>query len=202
MMTQGGGRLDPTKAAGVEKTLRDDYQQQSKDYSTAADFYQRAAQGYKAGQSGNPQGDMTLLFSFMKVLDPTSVVRESEYATAASFRGVPEGLVQLYNKTLSGESLTPQQRNNIMQQMEGLFQDKGTQQLNNEKNYQALANRNKVDPQNVMIGVPMVREISPSFIARGEQGQTPVVGAAGAVGNMAPQASPQLQNLKAKYGLE
>lgn len=166
-----GGPADPTvrqavnpqQRVQIEKTLRDDFQQQSKDYQTVADFYQRAQQGYQAAQQGNPQGDQTLLFSFMKVLDPTSVVRESEYATAGSFRGVPEAIWQQFEKARSGQALTPQQRDNIMQQMNGMFSQKGGQQLNNEQNYAAMAERNNADPQSVMIGVPSVAQISPTF---------------------------------------
>lgn len=55
-------------------------------------------------------GDLALVFGLMKVLDPDSVVRESEQATAANARGVPDAVRATWNRVLGGERLTPAQR--------------------------------------------------------------------------------------------
>lgn len=55
-------------------------------------------------------GDITRVFSFMKLNDPNSTVREGEYATAQNAAGVPERIRAAYNKALSGEGLTESQR--------------------------------------------------------------------------------------------
>lgn len=47
----------------------------------------------------------------MKMLDPGSVVREGEFATAQNAAGVPERIQNAYNKVLSGERLSASQRN-------------------------------------------------------------------------------------------
>lgn len=60
--------------------------------------------------SPGPAGDLSLIFGYMKILDPTSVVREGEQASAANTRGVPDTVRNLYNKILRGDKLTPQQR--------------------------------------------------------------------------------------------
>jgi len=68
----------------------------------------------------NPNGrmgfnDVAMIFAFMKTLDPTSVVRESEYATAANAgTGVPERIWKAYNKARNGEILLPQLRREIV----------------------------------------------------------------------------------------
>ena len=68
----------------------------------------------------NPNGrmgfnDVAMIFAFMKSLDPTSVVRESEYATAANAGvGVPEKIWKAYNRALNGEILLPQLRREII----------------------------------------------------------------------------------------
>ena len=68
----------------------------------------------------NPNGrmgfnDVATIFAFMKSLDPTSVVRESEYATAANAGvGVPEKIWKAYNRALNGEILLPQLRREII----------------------------------------------------------------------------------------
>ena len=165
-MSPQGNRIEGLSLkdrVGVEKTLRDDYQAQSKEWQTISNFYQRGLEGERAANAGNPQGDQTLIYSFMKLQDPNSVVMPGEYATAGSFKGVPEGLIQTYNKALKGDALSPQQRANISQQLEAIFRQKANQQVKNEKNYKDLASRSGADPQSVMIGVPTVTQISPTW---------------------------------------
>ncbi len=65
-------------------------------------------------------GDITRVFSFMKLNDPNSTVREGEYATAQNAAGVPERIRAAYNKSLSGEVLTPQQRKDFETAAENL----------------------------------------------------------------------------------
>jgi hypothetical protein len=55
-------------------------------------------------------GDMSLIFNYMKMLDPGSTVREGEYATAEQARGIDSNVLAMYNRAKSGERLTPQQR--------------------------------------------------------------------------------------------
>lgn len=55
--------------------------------------------------------DLSLIFTFMKVLDPQSVVREGEFATAQNASGVPNLMLTAYNNILrDGQRLTPDQR--------------------------------------------------------------------------------------------
>lgn len=55
-------------------------------------------------------GDQSLIFAYMRILDPSSTVREGEFATAEQARGVPESVMAQYNKAIKGERLTPAQR--------------------------------------------------------------------------------------------
>lgn len=71
--------------------------------------------------TATPAGDLSLIFSYMKMLDPTSVVREGEQATAANARGVPEQIRSLYNRLVTGEKLTPEQRANFKSEAENVF---------------------------------------------------------------------------------
>lgn len=54
--------------------------------------------------------DQGAVFSWMKILDPGSTVREGEYATAKNARGVPDKISAWYNQVLTGQILTPEQR--------------------------------------------------------------------------------------------
>ena len=56
--------------------------------------------------------DMSAIFTFMKTLDPTSVVRESEFESAANTAWVlnPQAIFQKLEKSMDGKFLTEQQR--------------------------------------------------------------------------------------------
>lgn len=59
----------------------------------------------KLGKMGGGPASIALVFKFMKALDPQSVVRESEFATAENSAGVPESVRNMYNKLMEGEKL-------------------------------------------------------------------------------------------------
>lgn len=54
-------------------------------------------------------GDMAGVFSFMKTLDPTSVVRETEFESAANSAGLLARAKNIYSKLTNGKILTPEQ---------------------------------------------------------------------------------------------
>lgn len=55
-------------------------------------------------------GDLSLIFAYMKMLDPGSVVREGEFANAQNAAGVPDIIRNSYNRAATGERLNPNQR--------------------------------------------------------------------------------------------
>ena len=66
-------------------------------------------------------GDLAGIFSYMKILDPGSTVREGEFANAENSRGVPDTVRNLYNKTREGLRLGPQQRKEFIAASDSLF---------------------------------------------------------------------------------
>lgn len=76
-------------------------------------------------------GDLALIFNFMKMLDPGSVVREGEFATAQNAAGVPERIRNTYQRLLTGERLSKVQRTDFIKQSDNIF--KKSKEQNNEK---------------------------------------------------------------------
>lgn len=75
----------------------------------------------------NASTDQALIFSFMKVLDPASVVRETEYATAQNNASMLDTLAANWKKAIDGEGiLTVKQRQNIISEMQRLYKNKVT----------------------------------------------------------------------------
>ena len=143
-----GPQVDTKEVFNKENVLRDEYVAQSKDFKTINDAYPRIL---TSAQDPSPAGDMSIIFNYMKMLDPGSTVREGEYATAANAGAVPDRFVNLYNKVLSGEKLTPKQRGDFVSLAGKLY---GTQYKNQQKlikNYEGLSSRNKVNPKNVVL---------------------------------------------------
>ena len=85
----------------------------------------------QAAEDPSAAGDLALIFNYMKLLDPGSVVRESEFATAAGARGwlnTPEGskapaiVKQAIQRAYTGERLLPEQREDFVNRSELLYE--------------------------------------------------------------------------------
>ena len=96
-------------------------------------------------------GDLSLIFNYMKMLDPGSVVREGEFATAQNTAGVPERVRNTYNRLMTGERLSPNQRTNFKQQAGDVFASQREQQNLLEGQFRGLAGRSGLRPENVVV---------------------------------------------------
>ena len=114
------GGLNKDQVANLFK-IRDDMRQDPavKNFATVSDAFDRMQVGAK---SNSAAGDMTMIFSYMKLLDPTSVVREGEYATAQNAAGIPDQIKNLYNKTLEGRRLNPKQITDFLNNGRGIYE--------------------------------------------------------------------------------
>jgi len=69
-----------------------------------------------------PLRDQAAIFSWMKILDPGSTVREGEYASAKNARGVPDKIMNWYNQAVTGQILTPEQRKEMREAAAPVYQ--------------------------------------------------------------------------------
>lgn len=76
--------------------------------------------------TGKPtaQNDIALIFSYMKMLDPGSVVREGEFAVAARAAGVPDRLVNIIGRAESGKLLNERQRTEMVRAASQVYQSR------------------------------------------------------------------------------
>ena len=103
------------------------------------------------GASPTAAGDLSLIFAYMKMLDPGSVVREGEQASAANARGVPEAIRTMYNRVISGERLGKNQREDFKNQAVGLYKSQMKSQKRFDDQYKELAKRYDLDPSNIVV---------------------------------------------------
>jgi hypothetical protein len=90
----------------------------------------------------------------MKLLDPTSTVREGEYATASNVGTIPQTIFGKYNKAIEGKGfLDPKVRESFIKEAKGMYQStlKDHKQLISE--YQRIAKNNNLNPENVIINL-------------------------------------------------
>ena len=89
-------------------------------------------------------GDLALIFSFMKMLDPGSVVREGEFANAQNAAGVDDRVKNLYNNLMRGERLNEQQRKQFITEANNLYLGQLVSQRGIDNQYRAVAKKNNL----------------------------------------------------------
>ena len=113
-----------------------------------------------AGSNPSPAGDISMIFNYMKILDPGSVVREGEFATAQNAGGVDDMVRNQYNRLINGERLNEGQRNDFMNQARFAAEAQFKPVAEQMGRYQAIAKNN-----NLRIG----QVLPDSFLTMGDQ---------------------------------
>lgn len=151
-----------------ENALRDDFSKQSQKFSNASDqmsviraLYSGEPDKADLGRFTNAKTpdaarDMALIFSFMKILDDGSTVRETEFANAQNATGVSGQIRNLWNRLQSGERLNPQQRAEFVAAAGDLYAGRLQKHKAVEDTYRGIAERQGVNVQNVVVpfGLP------------------------------------------------
>jgi hypothetical protein len=101
------GIVDQEKRFNAEKKLRDEYTKNTAGVVEAEQAFERMR---ISGNDETGQGDVALVTDFMKVLDPGSVVRETEFATARDTAGLYARLGNWLKQRKTGEFLSKQDR--------------------------------------------------------------------------------------------
>jgi hypothetical protein len=96
-------------------------------------------------------GDLTAATKFMKLLDPGSVVRESELYIAMDATGVLDKATNYYSRLSRGEKLTPSQREDFRNIATQLYKAAENTKLNYDKQYEEIAKANNLDPSKIIV---------------------------------------------------
>lgn len=136
--------------------IRGEVEKFTKTFRDVEDAYGRV----KASQEGDvtAASDISLIFQYMKMLDPGSVVREGEFATAQQTGSIDDRVVNVYNKLISGERLTNTQRDNFVNEANKVYKVGLEKQEKREKDYEKLGEKYGIERDEIIVrtGQPKV----------------------------------------------
>ena len=130
-----------------ENALRDEFGKLTADFRVVQTSYEniRSAARAKDGAS-----DMSLLYSYVKLLDPTSVVRESEFGAAAASGSFGERVKGAAERILSGARMPESLRDSFVREAGNLYNNQLQSHNDIAGKYEALAKSNGLDPAKVV----------------------------------------------------
>jgi hypothetical protein len=140
------GGLTLKDKVAEEARLRGEYSKRTEDL-TSAERNQSIIETSAADNTG--AGDIALVTSFMKMLDPGSVVRETEFATAANAGGLLGRLQSLATKVESGQFLSAEQRTEFQNLSRKFLEAARMQEQGVQQSYQAIVDNYGLNPVNV-----------------------------------------------------
>lgn len=145
------GRIfDPEKRYQAAKDLRTEFNKRIGDVTSGKVSYEKmlASAEVKEGL-----GDVALITSFMKMLDPGSVVRETEFATARDTAGLFVSLENALKKAQTGEFLSPGQRSTFVALAKQYLSAAEKDGAKTRKSMEGIVNRLGLNPADVFVDV-------------------------------------------------
>lgn len=145
------GIIPEEKKPEVESALRREVTEQSKTYRSVEESYNKVKSFAAPGKRQSGVDDMSLIFAYMKMLDPTSVVREGEQASAENAGGVPAKVRQIYNKVMNGEKFPDYLRQEFVSGAEKIYKASLIHQQTMIKGYNKIIQNQGLNPDNVFV---------------------------------------------------
>jgi hypothetical protein len=143
--------------------ITNDYETASKTYYAMRESYNKVVASSKLKTAG---GDIALVYGFMKLNDPTSSVREGEYATAQNAGSMPEQVRSIYNKAVNGELLADSIRQSFVNAAYGVFSNAKAQQQVIANEYSQRAEVFGIPGELVIRGLSEIKSATPTPVGQ------------------------------------
>lgn len=140
--------ISPYQRIQVESGLRDDYRADSKNY---AEIKRQSAIIKSALADPSAAGTLSAATAYMKMLDPGSVVRESELGMAMQAQGMIDRLQSYWTTIEMGKVLTPTQKADFARLSDQYLKAAEDAQRNLNARYSELATGAGIDPKRVVM---------------------------------------------------
>jgi len=140
--------LDPFKN---EQSLRKEYQDNPfvKSASEMKNAFKTIETAYQRPSAAN---DLAMATKYMKILDPTSVVRESEFALAVNATGMLDKVYNYANMIKTGQKLNPTQRKDFYDSAKSINDAFQAEADKVGETYRGIGKQYGLTPENVTLG--------------------------------------------------
>lgn len=149
--------LPPQKTFENEDKLRNDYTANPmvKSSSEMQNAFNMIESAYKRP---SPANDLAMATKYMKILDPTSVVRESEFALAVNATGLLDKVQNYAASIIEGKKLNPTQRKDFYESAKAINDAFQAERQKVDEQYSEMATGYGLNPKNV---IPSLRSKKP-----------------------------------------
>jgi len=139
----------PKENAAMEMNLADDFYTESKEFKTVSEA-SRKLDNLLDKASVSPAATLAAATSYMKLLDPGSVVRESELGMALNAQGIFGKMESYVNQLATGKVLTPDQVADFKQSARKVLLASQSMQQQVDKNFTERAISYGLNPKNIV----------------------------------------------------
>jgi D-serine deaminase-like pyridoxal phosphate-dependent protein len=133
----------------TEMKLADDYRAQSKEFGQSLSAHKQLTATLGSATT-SPAATLAAATKFMKILDPGSVVRESELGMALAASGVIDRAMNYISTLQSGQKLTPTQAADFKKVSDQMFGAAKQVQQQIDTDYKLKANTYGLRPEMVV----------------------------------------------------
>jgi len=144
------GAVVSKRVQEVEMKLQDDYRTESKGFAETSTAMKKIL-GAIENADRNPGDALSAGTAFMKLLDPNSVVRETELGMALNASGWFDRASNIANTLQRGRVMTPTQKANLKASAQGLFNEAKAAQREIDAAYEQRAKAYGADPNRVIV---------------------------------------------------
>ena len=144
---EGGGVVPPEKRPEYELKLRNQYLKETEDFQGMSTAFDKVLSA-----NPTPEGDIALIFNYMKMLDPGSVVREGEFDTAQKTAGITDRVWNAFIKVKTGKRLSDDQVKNLKDQAKSTFESGKAKEDRVRSRIKKQGNKYKLDVENIFGG--------------------------------------------------
>jgi len=109
-------------------------------------------------KQNSPAGDLAGATKLMKILDPGSVVRESELGMAMAASGLMDRAQNYASMVVSGQKLTPTQRKDFQTLSDALMNESAKQYGAKRDEYKGIAERNGLSVEDILGPEPKTKK--------------------------------------------
>ena len=192
--------MSTTDSSKDAANLRKEFTAQSKElgYRDLQNAWNKVQSAEKTGA-----GDLTILYSYIKALDPTSVVREGEINLTKAAESIPSNIIRAYQQAKQGKIMSDKLRSEMTREVGLMYNERAKQQQELNAYYSGLATDMQIDPQKVVGGVGKVdlAKIPQAMPQEQQQGlQGPLAGILGLAQGATDFLIPETKKLPGKVG--